>query len=507
MKKENEHIDAKQVQIPLAPLPELPYEIPLPTAEDVANKSIKDDTPQVIDFNYRGLTNEERLRRAVRDMQIIYSSDEPPVMTGYRPRFVNAYLWNTPSTLQPAFSQPGITAAAVLMDDVSFRHTNDLYYPAKLNSLIVGPSGVGKNGLPDIFGCMLADMMTESHENMERQVDIDERNNLKAANAKKEARPDDLIQRIVFPNTTLPALAKQMKMNRGLPSFMECKEIEDLYCFKNGAGGISPLVLLREADDRDGKIRQRRVGEKSVTVDVPFHLNYCVSTQLDSALSFFKNDMTKGGVSRLEVSFIPEQPIGAKEGKYKPYDERYLKRLQPFINNLKNTRQNAHADKDGRIYCKQAYKLIEDLKDECAAYLDTNFDRTWDNMTHRGLTHALLKAYVLWAANGCKWDPLIEPFIRWSFHFCLYCKLKVFGDKLREAESKLKYSVKPGKPNLLTLITTNIFTLQNAIAMRKSQSMDDSEKATKNMLNVWVSRKWIKRLSDGRYEKLEYKLS
>ena len=482
--------------------------IPLPTEEDVVKKSTENEAQPVIDFNYRGLTDEERLRRAVKDMEIIYASDEPPVMQTTLPRFVKAYLWNTPDILQPAFSQPGMTAAAVLMGDVSFKHTNDLYYPAKLNNLIVGPSGVGKNGLPDIFGFMLADMMAESHENMERQVDVDERNNLKGANAKKEARPDDLVQRIVFPNTTLPALAKQMKMNRGLPSFMECKEIEDLYCFKNGAGGIPPLVLLREADDRDGKIRQRRVGEKSVTVDVPFHLNYCVSTQLDSALSFFKNDMTKGGVSRLEVSFIPEQPIGAKEGKYKPYDERFAKRLQPFLDNLKRTRENAHADKYGRIYCKQVYKLIEDMKDECSAYLDTNFDRTWDNMTHRGLTHALLKAYVLWAANGCKWDPKIEPYIRFSFHYCLWCKLHVFGDKLREAESKLKYSVKPGKPNLLTLIATDIFTLQDAIALRTTQpDMDASEKATKNMLNVWASRKWIKRLVDGRFEKLEYKRS
>lgn len=481
--------------------------IPLPTAEDVANKSTENETPQVIDFNYRGLSDEERLRRAVSDMQIIYNSDEPPVMTKNRPRFVDAYLWNTPTVLQPAFSQPGMTAAAVQMGDVSFKHTNDLYYPAKLNSLLVGPSGVGKNGLPEIFRFMLADMMAESHENMERQVDVDERNNLKGANAKKEARLDDLVQRIVFPNTTLPALAKQMKMNHGLPSFMECKEIEDLYCFKNGAGGISPMVLLREADDRDGKIRQRRVGEKSVTVDVPFHLNYCVSTQLDSALNFFKNDMTKGGVGREEVSFIPEQPIGAKEGKYKPYDERYAKRLQPFIDNLKKTRENAHADKYGRIYCKQAYNLIEDLKDECAAYAQATQDTTWDNMTHRGLTHALLKACVLWAANGCKWDSKIEPFIRWSFHYCLWCKLHVFGDKLREAESKLKYSVKPGKPNLLTLIANDIFTLKDAIDMRKNQSIDESEKATKNMLNVWVNRKWIRRLDDGRYEKLEYKRS
>lgn len=480
--------------------------IPLPTAEDAVLGTVTNDsTSPVINFDYRGLSDEERLRRAVRDMEVIYNSDEPPVMTEMRPRFVKAYLWNTPPVLQPAFSQPGLTSAAVLMDDVSFKHTNDLYYPAKLNSLLVGPSGVGKNPLHQMFRYMLASVMVESHENMERQVEVDERNNLKGANAKKEARPDNLVQRIVFPNTTLPALAKQMKMNHGLPSFMEAKEIEDLYCFKNGAGGIPPVVLLREADDPDGVIRQRRVGEKSVTVDVPFHMNYCVSTNLDSALGFYKNDMTKGGVSRLEVSFIPDQPIGAKEGKYKPYDERYAMRLQPFIDNLKNTRKNAHADKDGRIYCKQAYKLIEDLKDECAAYLDTNFDRTWDYMTHRGLTHAMLKAHVLWAANGCKWEPAIEPFIRWSFHYCLWCKFHVFGDKLREAESKLKYSVKPGKPNMLLLIANNIFTLNDAMRMRKSQEKDDSEKETKNMINVWVSRGWVRRLPNGEFEKLEYK--
>ena len=481
--------------------------IPLPTAEDVVNKSTENETPPVIDFNYRGLSDEERLRRAVKDMEIIYSSDEPPVMTKYRPRFVEAYLYNTPPVFQSLYSQPGITAAAVLMDDVSFRHTNGLYYPAKLNSLIVGPSGVGKNGLSEIFQVMLADLIQENQENMDREVEVKEYNNQLGANTKRKAMPDNLVQRIVVPNTTLPGLAKQVKQNHGLPCFMECKEVEDFYCFKNGSGGISPLVLLREADDRDGRIRQRRVGEKSVTVDMPFHLNYCASTQLDSAHNFFKNDMTKGGVSRLEVSFIPEQPIGGKEGVHKPYDERYAKRLQPFISNLKKTRENAHADKYGRIYCKQAYKLIDDLKDECSAYAQATFDRTWDNQTHRGLTHALLKACVLWAANGCKWDPKIEPFIRWSFHYCLWCKLHVFGDKLRDAESKLKYSVKPGKPNLLLLITSNIFTLNDAIIMRKRQEMDDSEKATKNMCNVWVSRGWIKRLLDGRYEKLEYKRS
>lgn len=457
----------------------------------------------IIDFNYRGLSNEERIRQAVKDMEAIYTNDEPPKMPQQQPRFVRAYLLNTPDYYQPSFSQAGFPAAATLMDDVSFRHSNNLNYPAKINSLVVGPSGVGKNGLSLINNAILADLNTESYNNMEREVEVKEQNNLLGGNAKRKALPDDLIQRIVFPNTTTPALAKQMKQNHGLPCFMEAKEIEDLYCFKNGSGGMSPLVLLREADDRDGKIRQRRVGEKSVTVDVPLFLNYCVSTTPEGAIDFFKRDMLKGALSRQEVAFIPDQPIGAKEEKYKPYDERYFKRLQPFIENLKRARE--HADDQGCIVCKQAIKLIEDLKEECAAYVQTTFDRTWDNLTHRGLTHALLKAYVLYVANGCKWEPAIETFIRWGFHYCLWSKLHVFGEKLREAETKLQYS-KPGKPNLLLLIKGNVFTFEDVTAMRKSQGMDESAKATKNMLNVWVSRRWINRLPDGRFEKLEYKL-
>lgn len=476
--------------ITAVPLPELP-----PSDEPVSNN------PKLIDFNYRGLTDEERIRRAVKDMEIIYGSDEPPTMP-QMPRFVKACLWNTPDHYLSGYSQAVFPAAATLMDDVTFRHPNNLYVPAKLNALIVGDSGVGKNGLPFIFETLLADLMTESHDNMEREVEIKEQNSLLGSNAKRKAQPKDLVQRIVFPNTTTPALAYQMKQNRGLPCFMEAKEIEDLYCFKNGAGGISPLVLLREADDRDGRIRQRRVGEKSVTVDVPLFLNYCVSTTPEGAQDFFKRDMLKGALNRQEAAYIPPQPIGGKEPKYKPYDERFAKRLQPFIDNLRRARD--HADEQGHIVCKQAIALAEALKDECAAYVQTTFDRTWDGLTHRGLTHAFLKACVLYIANGGKWEPAIEPYIRYSFHYCMWSKLHVFGDKIREAEKKVQYS-KPGKPNLLLQIPGNTFTVSDAMTMRKNQGKDDSVKATMNMIGVWLNRQWIRRLDDGRYEKLEYK--
>ena len=147
----------------------------------------------IIDFNYRGLSDEERIRQAVKDMEAIYTNDEPPKMPQQQPRFVRAYLWNTPDYYQPSFSQAGFPAAATLMDDVSFRHGNNLNYPAKINSLVVGPSGVGKNGMTLNNNALLADLNTESYNNMEREVEVKEQNNLLGSNAKRKALPDDLV--------------------------------------------------------------------------------------------------------------------------------------------------------------------------------------------------------------------------------------------------------------------------------------------------------------------------
>jgi hypothetical protein len=99
-------------------------------------------------------------------------------------------------------------------------------------------------------------------------VEHNEQNTCLPDNSQKKRRPKDLPQRIVFADTTFPALCTQMKEAQGKFCFLEAKEIEDLYNLQSGRGGKSPLVILREADDPDGRIRQRRVGEKSVTVDM-----------------------------------------------------------------------------------------------------------------------------------------------------------------------------------------------------------------------------------------------
>ena len=77
-------------------------------------------------------------------------------------------------------------------------------------------------------------------------------------------------------------------------------------------------------------------------------------------------------------------------------------------------------------------------------------------------------------------------------------------DAIRDAESRVAIS-KRGATNKLTLIPYNIFSFEDVQKMRKEQGLDDSKEPTTNQINVWVNRKYIVRLSDGRFEKVKLK--
>lgn len=434
---------------------------------------------------------------SAQEIQAIFSSPLPPEMPeDCLPRPVKVALCNTPSLYKPSYSQCIIPAYATLPDDVSFVYINGKIYGPKINAVQVANSGIGKNSVSEIISYILVDVYRESSENLDKMVEHNEQNTCLPDNVPKKCRPKNLPQRIVFADTTFPALCTQMKEAQGKFCFLEAKEIEELYNLQSGRGGKSPLVILREADDPDGRIRQRRVGEKSITVDVPLRLNYVISTTPSGAQDFFRKDSIKGGLSRVEMTTIVKPEIGYDEPVFGRYDEKYEKRLRPFIDNL----TNAH----GVIVCKQAQQLARQLKKECQEFLSVTSDEVWDDLTHRALTHAFLKACILYVANGCKWESNIVPFIRWSFFYCLWVKCRYFIDTIREAESKVKIS-KSGPTNKLALIPYDIFSFEDVVKMRKEQGMDDSRLATANQLNVWVNRKFVVRLKDGRFEKLKFK--
>ncbi len=109
---------------------------------------------------------------------------------------------------------------------------------------------------------------------------------------------------------------------------------------------------------------------------------------------------------------------------YGDYDDAYREALKPYIENLNNARD--------LIDCPEAFQLALKLKDENAEFSRLSQDRVYE-VSFRANVIAYLKACVLYVANGCKWEPEIDEFIRWSERYDLYCKMRFFGDAIKRA--------------------------------------------------------------------------
>lgn len=107
---------------------------------------------------------------------------------------------------------------------------------------------------------------------------------------------------------------------------------------------------------------------------------------------------------------------------------------------------------------------------------------------------------MLYVANGCKWEPEIDEFIRWSEQYDLYCKMRFFRDAIVKSEQEGVKSSKRGPSNMLQLLP-NEFSYQQAEQLRSDLGLDT--KGTRRMIATWVFRKYIVKVEAGElYRKL-----
>ena len=209
--------------------------------------------------------------------------------------------------------------------------------------------------------------------------------------------------------------------------------------------------------------------------------------------AYFAKVLTKGSISRINFCTIPEREIGAEQPVYGIYDEKFDQELKTYLKNL--------TEANGVIVCKQARKLAKSLIAECAEFSRLSQDRVFENLSFRANVIAYLKASVLYVANGCKWEKSIEDFIRWSLHYDLWCKMRFFSEGIRHAEYGVKAN-KRGPKNLLAMLPDE-FTYQDAVNLRLKEGK--SKDQTMSMLNQWVHREYIVRVTELSFKKLKYK--
>lgn len=423
-------------------------------------------------------------------LNVIYSSQQPPLMPEKLPALVKLVTSKTPKTMKPTVAQGMFPSLGVYPRNLSFEYIDGQYRELRINCLTIAGTGSGKDTcLKQPIKHLTAPMVARDAVNRQRLKEFNEQYNAKASNKEKPTRPEGLVIQHVSANLTAARLAQLMDDSQGAFLYTHLHEFEQWYGIEAKTGTNCTFQNLKLADDEDNPFGQERAGAQSVNYMGSLGLNWNASTTPSRAQHMFNHVLVDGPLSRVCLATTPDVGLGAPIPVYGRYDKQYDEALRPYIDHLMAA--------TGEQSCKQACKLIDRLKAECDLFTQQTQDEVFDNLNHRALVHAFRKACLLYAANGFKWEKSIESFCRWSLHYDLWLKLHFFGDLIRKADSQTQTS-RRGPRNLLELLP-DTFTRQDAISVR--QQAGKNSEGTGNMLSQWVHRGYILQMTDDSYKK------
>ena len=428
------------------------------------------------------------------ELSKLYASQEPPQMPRVLPKLVKAAVSRTPDLYKPTVAQAIFPALATYPRKIRFTYIDNQDRELRINCLIVAETAAGKDScIRQPIAHILADMKLRDERNRDRLKKFNEDYNGKAANKEKPKRPADLIIQTIKSDITKAALVQRMDESQGAPLHVNLNELEQWDKVECATGKSNQFTNLKLNDDEDNDFGADRASAQSVTASVSLHLNWNANATVSKALRYFRYVLVDGPLSRLCMATIPDREIGSDIPVFGNYDNDYDEALRPYIENLKQA--------TGTIDCREARRLASRLEAECKEFARLSQDRVFDNLTHRALVHAFRKACLLYAANGMKWEKAIESFCRWSLHYDLWIKMKLWGEQIRHADEGLPTS-KRGPRNLLEQIKTDqegVFTYRDVVNVRLKNGMD--EEGTWVMLRQWKHRGYILQMTDDSFKK------
>ena len=406
---------------------------------------------------------------------------DPPAMPEKLPKLVELLLSRTPEIYKPAVAHAIFPPLATHLWQTSFRYIDNVVHEATLSTCLLAGTGAGKSSVNKPISYIMEDIRKRDAENLKREKEWKEEMTRKGANKDKRKRPDNLVIQEIDADMTNPAFVMRTAEAQGRFLYTSLNELDQFDALKGTGNQHFRIMCL--ASDSDNQYGQTRVGISSVTERVTIRFNWNASTTIQKGQRYFSKVLTDGPISRINFCTIPEREIGDEMPVFGDYDDAYREGLKPYIENLNNAR--------GLIDCPEAFQLALRLKDENAEFSRLSQDRVYENLSFRANVIAYLKACVLYVANGCKWEPEIDEFIRWSERYDLYCKMRFFGDAIKRANFSNEKSSKRGPANLLQQLP-DVFNFQQAEYLRSQLGMD--KKGTPSMLRNWVNRNYIRKI-------------
>ena len=408
----------------------------------------------------------------------------PPPMPGKLPKLVELLISKTPEIYQPAVAHAIFPPLATHLWNTRFRYIDNVEHEATLMTCLLAGTGAGKSCVQMPISMIMEDIRKRDQENLKREKEWKEEMMRKGANKDKRKRPDNLIIQEIDADMTNPAFVMRTAEAKGHFLYTSLNEIDQFDALKGIGNQHFRIMCL--AFDPGNQYGQTRVGTQSVTERVTVRFNWNASTTIQKGQRYFSKVLTDGPLSRINFCTIPQREIGEKIPVYGTYDDQFRKELKPYIENL--------CMATGLIDCPEAYRLAEILSDENADFSQVTQNRIYENFTFRANVIAYLKACVLYVANGCRWEPEIEDFIRWSERYDLWCKMRFFEEDIQKANSAGEHSNKRGPSNLLQSLP-DTFTEQQVVEARAALGL--SEEGTAHLLSTWVYRKYVKRGSEN----------
>ena len=428
---------------------------------------------------------------------------DPPEMPKKLPKLVELLISRTPEIYKPAVAHAIFPPLATHLWKTRFRYIDNVEHEARLMTLLLAGTGAGKSSVNRPIDFIMEDIRLRDAENLKREKAWKDEMLRKGANKDKRKRPENLIIQEIDADMTNPAFVMRTAEAQEHFLYTSLNELDQFDALK-GSGNQQFRIMCLAADPGN-KYGQTRVGPMSITERVTIRFNWNASTTIQKGQRYFSKVLTDGPISRINFCTIPEREIGEDMPVYGTYDESYREALRPYIENLNKV--------TGLIECKEAFQLALKLKDENAEFARLSQDRTFENLSFRANVIAYLKACVLYVANGCKWEPEIDEFIRWSEQYDLYCKMRFFGDMIAKENFMAEKSSKRGPQNLLQILPDN-FTAAQLLAIRLEHGLD--AKGTDMMIRQWLHRNYIRRAyqytgkrdscdSCDSFEKLKYR--
>ena len=404
----------------------------------------------------------------------------PPEMPKKLPPLIELLVSRTPDIYQPAVAHAVFPSLGTHLYQTRFRYIDNCFHEATLACLLMAPTGSGKSSVNTPIDYIMADIRKRDEICMEKERNWKRDTQSKGANKDKKQRPEGIVIQCIDADITSAAFVQRMADAEGRFLYARMNEIEQLNNLSSRGNSHNVFDLLCLCFDYGNLYGQTRIGAASVSEKVTVRFNYNVSTTVRKGQYFFRNVLTDGPLSRINICTIPERSIGSDMPIYGTYDEGFSEELRPYIERLNMAR--------GLVECEEASALARKLVEECAEFARLSQSRVYENLSFRANVIAFLKAMVLYVAHGEVWTPEMEDFVRWSLQYDLWCKMKFFGDAIEaQEEGSMKLPTK-GPQNLLDQLP-EIFTREEAGMMR--QRMGIRTGSVRQMLGNWTHRGYI----------------